>query len=218
MGIRVLAFSDVHGDKMLIARLKDTLNAYRSGIDVVLCCGDITPVHGNTIEAARMIGDLGIRTLVVPGNFEMPNDLRMACKELNWTDLHGKYVEVKGYLFAGCGGGNISPFSTPYELREDQFGELLSKLKGIDGQRSGEGDNSSRRRLVLLTHCPPYGIVDEPKQGMHVGSNAIADYVMQEKPLIHFCGHIHEQGGREGMLAETRVVNVARNIKIVDIP
>ncbi|MEM0364559.1 MAG: metallophosphoesterase [Candidatus Nitrosocaldus sp.] len=208
MGIRILAFSDIHGDRELVARLKDTLSISRASIDVAVCCGDITPVHGNTIEAARMIGDLGVRTLVVPGNFEMPNDMRMACKELNWTDLHGKYIEVKGYVFAGCGGGNISPFSTPYELGEDQFNELLSKLKGIN--RDG--------RLVLLTHCPPYGIVDEPRKGMHVGSNAIASYVIQEKPLAHFCGHIHEQGGKEGMLEGSRIINVARNIRIVELP
>lgn len=208
MGIRILTFSDVHGDKALIARLKDTVDTYRSSIDVILCCGDITPVHGSTVEAARMIGDLGIRTLAVPGNFEMPNDMRMVCKELNWTDLHGKYIEVKGYLFAGCGGGNISPFSTPHELSEDQFSELLSKIRNIN--REG--------RLVLLTHCPPYGVVDETNQGIHVGSNAIAEYILQERPLMHFCGHIHEQGGREGTLGSTRIINTARNIMMVDLP
>ncbi|MCS6767784.1 MAG: metallophosphoesterase [Candidatus Nitrosocaldus sp.] len=208
MGIRILAFSDIHGDRALIARLKDTLNASRSGIDIAVCCGDITPVHGSTIDAARMIGNLGVRTLIVPGNFEMPNDLRTACKELNWTDLHGKYIEFKGYVFAGCGGGNVSPFSTPYELGEDQFSELLGRLRGIN--RDG--------RLVLLTHCPPYGVVDEPRQGMHVGSSAIAGYVMEERPMMHFCGHIHEQGGREGTLGGTRVVNTARNIMLVELP
>jgi Icc-related predicted phosphoesterase len=201
--LRILAFSDLHGDPKLIERVKS--EAKSKSIDVALCCGDITPIHGNTIEVARAIGNLGVRTLAVPGNFELPDDMRIACKENNWTDLHGKYIEVKGYLFAGCGGGNKSPFNTPYELSEDEFKDILSKLDTI---RSG---------FIMLTHCPPYGVVDEAKNGIHLGSKAIAEFIALKKPLLHFCGHIHEQGGNEGMLNGTKVINVARNIRIIEI-
>jgi Icc-related predicted phosphoesterase len=201
--LRILAFSDIHGDKVLIDRLKERVRDEK--IDVALCCGDITPIHGSTIDTARMIGDLGIRTLAVPGNFELPDNMRIACKENNWTDLHGKYIEVKGYVFAGCGGGNISPFNTPYELTEDKFREMLDKISDI---KSG---------FIMLTHCPPYGVLDEARAGMHLGSKAIADFIKDKKPLLHFCGHIHEQGGNEGVLGSSRVINVARSIKIVEI-
>ncbi len=201
--LRILAFSDLHGDAKLIEMVKGQIKGNR--VDVVLCCGDITPVHGNTIEVARTIGSLGVRTLAVPGNFELPDDMRIACKENNWTDLHGKCIEVKGYIFAGCGGGNKSPFNTPYELSEDEFKGILAKL---DDLSSG---------FIMLTHCPPYGVVDEARNGMHLGSKAIADFIAAKRPILHFCGHIHEQGGNEGMLNTTKVINVARNVKIIEI-
>lgn len=196
----ILAFSDVHGDPLLIDRMK---NAAKD-CDLVLCCGDITPAHGKTIDAARRIGKLGARVLAIPGNFELPNDMSIVCKELGWTDLHGKSFEINGIVFAGCGGGNMSPFGTPYELSEEEFQQLLDKL-------------DTSKRFVFASHCPPKGFVDEPKQRLHVGSEAIRKFVEERQPMYQFCGHIHECGGKEAKVGNTKVVNVAKQITLLDI-
>jgi hypothetical protein len=172
--------------------------------DLVLCCGDITPAHGKTIDAARRIGKLGARVLAIPGNFELPNDMSIVCKELGWTDLHGKSFEINGIVFAGCGGGNMSPFGTPYELSEEEFQQLLDKL-------------DTSKRFVFASHCPPKGFVDEPKQRLHVGSEAIRKFVEERQPMYQFCGHIHECGGKEAKVGNTKVVNVAKQITLLDI-
>ena len=198
--MRVLAFSDVHGDQSLIDKIKQTSR----DCDLVLCCGDITPAHGKTIDAGRRIGKLGARVLAVPGNFELPNDMSILCKELGWTDLHGKSFEIQGVMFAGCGGGNAGPFNTPYELSEHEFKELLDKL-------------DTSKRFVFASHCPPKGFVDEPRQGLHVGSEAIRYFVEEKQPILQFCGHIHESGGKGVDIGKTRVINVARQIKLLDI-
>lgn len=198
--MRILAFSDVHGDQSLIDRIKQAAK----GCDLVLCCGDITPAHGKTIDAGRRIGKLDARVLAIPGNFELPNDMRTVCKELGWIDLHGKSFEINGIVFAGCGGGNIGPFRTPYELSEQEFKELLDKL-------------DTSKPFVFVSHCPPKGFVDEPRQGLHVGSEAMRKFVEEKQPIFQFCGHIHESGGKEASIGNTRVINVAKQIKLLDI-
>ncbi len=198
--MRVLVFSDVHGDQSLIDKVKQAAK----DCDLVLCCGDITPVHGETLDVGRRIGNLHTRVLAVPGNFELPNDMSIVCKELGWTDLHGKSFEINGILFAGCGGGNTGSFNTPYELSEQEFNDILDKL-------------DTSKRFVLATHCPPKGCVDEPKQGLHAGSEAIRNFVVEKQPMLQFCGHIHEGGGKEGSIGSTRVINVAKQVKLIDI-
>jgi len=198
--LRVLAFSDVHGDQSLIDKIKQAAK----DCDLVICCGDITPAHGKTIDIGRRIGKLSARVLAIPGNFEIPHDMSIVCKELGWTDLHSKNFEINGIMFAGCGGGNTGPFNTPYELSEQDFKELLDRL-------------DTSKRFVLATHCPPKGFVDEPRSGLHVGSEVIRKFVEEKQPMFQFCGHIHESGGKEANVGSTRVINVAKQIKLIDI-
>jgi Icc-related predicted phosphoesterase len=198
--LRILAFSDIHGDQLLIERIKQVAR----DCDLVICCGDITPAHGKTIDVGRRIGKLGTRVLAVPGNFELPNDMSVVCKELGWTDLHGKSFEINNIMFAGCGGGNTGPFNTPYELSEPEFNDILERL-------------DMQKRFVLVTHCPPKGCVDEPRLGLHVGSEAIRDFVEERHPILQFCGHIHESGGKEVNVGNTRIINVAKQIKLIEI-
>jgi Icc-related predicted phosphoesterase len=48
---------------------------------------------------------------------------------------------------------------------------------------------------ILITHGPPYGIMDINDVGRHCGSKALRDAVERVKPKLHVFGHIHE--GRE---------------------
>lgn len=198
--MRLLVFSDVHGDQSIISKIRQEAK----NCDLILCCGDITPVHGKPLDTARQIGKFDVQLLAIPGNFERPNDMEEICKELGWINLHGKHVEINGLGFAGCGGGNISPFNTPYELTDEQFKEILKKF-------------TIRDRFVFLSHCPSKGFVDKVRSGTHVGSAAIEEFVRKTQPILQFCGHIHEEGGREAMHGKTRICNVARQVKLIDV-
>ena len=134
MKMRLLAFSDVHGDQSIIAKIKQKAK----DCDLILCCGDIAPAHGIAIDAARQIGKFDASVLAIQGNFETPSEMELVCKELGWIDLHGKSIEIQGLLFFGCGGGNIGPFNTPYELTEEQFKEILHKFNRSEERRVGK--------------------------------------------------------------------------------
>ena len=57
---------------------------------------------------------------------------------------------------------------------------------------------------ILLTHCPPYEILDKVfYRGINVGSISLLNKVKEVKPKVHIFGHIHECYGsvkREGTL------------------
>lgn len=54
---------------------------------------------------------------------------------------------------------------------------------------------------VLITHCPPYGILDElqnpkpPEYNSHVGCLILKKELKRIKPKVHLFGHIHEAYG-----------------------
>jgi hypothetical protein len=51
-------------------------------------------------------------------------------------------------------------------------------------------------QTVFVTHSPAFGVLDLGMLGLHAGSRTIFDFVAVHKPLVHTCGHVHEQFGR----------------------
>ena len=47
---------------------------------------------------------------------------------------------------------------------------------------------------ILITHCPPYGILDFD-DGINYGSTELLARVEEIKPRLHLFGHIHKQHG-----------------------
>lgn len=50
---------------------------------------------------------------------------------------------------------------------------------------------------ILITHGPPYGILDKTARGDHAGCEELMDAIKRVAPDIHVFGHIHEAYGRE---------------------
>jgi Icc-related predicted phosphoesterase len=48
---------------------------------------------------------------------------------------------------------------------------------------------------VLLTHGPVYGILDVVVNEQHAGDKDLLKRVLEIKPKVHVCGHIHESYG-----------------------
>lgn len=61
---------------------------------------------------------------------------------------------------------------------------------------------------ILITHSPPYGILDECSQG-RVGSKSLRETMLRVKPKLHVFGHIHECGGKQIDLVNTICVNAS---------
>jgi Icc-related predicted phosphoesterase len=48
---------------------------------------------------------------------------------------------------------------------------------------------------LLLTHGPVYGILDQVLNEQHAGDRDLLRKVLEIKPKVHVCGHIHESYG-----------------------
>ena len=51
---------------------------------------------------------------------------------------------------------------------------------------------------ILISHGPPRGILDQDRDGKHVGSKALASTVRKKPVWLHLFGHIHGAFGQQG--------------------
>ncbi len=146
--------------------------------DFTLFLGDVTDM-GTGEDAVRIIQDINSEVYVIPGNCD-PRDMSRKISGVA-HDMHGKSTVIDGIHFAGLGGSNITIFGTPFELTEN---ELYQGLKEI-----------SKKGMVLMTHVPSYGILDQIPSGQSVGSKAVKRIVDEFKPILALSGHVHEAIG-----------------------
>jgi Icc-related predicted phosphoesterase len=130
--------------------------------------------------------------------------------------LHNRIIKVKGFNLIGYHGRvkyldeNIVE-APELMFNEDKAAEELNKLF----------ENVDPRTTILVTHVPPYGILDKVKEDWvpyavstygdkakqgHIGSTAFRDVALKYHPLVHTFGHIHESAGVE-KLGETIFMN-----------
>ena len=66
------------------------------------------------------------------------------------------------------------------------------------------------RHIILVSHTPPLDTsCDRLRDGRHVGSSAVREFIMEHQPDICLCGHIHESRS-EDKLGKTVIVNPGR--------
>ena len=61
---------------------------------------------------------------------------------------------------------------------------------------------------VLITHTPPYGILDKSSRQIHLGCKDLLQKVKQIKPQYHIFGHIHASYGKV-KTGETTFINAS---------
>ena len=146
--------------------------------------GDITN-FGPDEDVEKMLQIIERPIMAIPGNCDLQTILKVLDNS-KATNLHNKSQRIGNITFIGLGGSNPTPFNTPFELQEDEIEHDLEKMVK---EAENDPDNST---IVLLTHAPPYGTVDEIPIG-HVGSIAIGTFLDRVDLIV--CGHIHEARG-----------------------
>ncbi len=188
--MKLLLFSDLHQDAAAARRL-----VQRSlHVDVAIGAGDFANGRHGLDTCLDVLRAIAVPTVLVAGNNESTEELAAACRD--WPQahvLHGSGVSIGGVTFYGLGGGvPVTPFGPwSYDFTEDQATALLA------GCPAG---------CVLVTHSPPRGAVDVSR-GRSLGSAAIRQAVLQKKPILVVCGHIHNCAGQTARLGDSPVVN-----------
>ena len=190
--MKVLIFSDIHGDVRALAWI------VAQPADLYICAGDLATFGKGLEKCGKALEPLGEKLWVLPGNHETHDDIRKFCGRFGFVDFHRRVLEAKRTPWAGLGYSNITPFKTPGEYTEEEIAEALAAFGGIAG-------------LHLVIHVPPYGTrLDEYAPGKHGGSTALRAWVEREQPSYLFCGHIHETAGLSDRLGVTQCINVGK--------
>jgi Icc-related predicted phosphoesterase len=189
--MKLLVFSDLHSDFRTAAKLVELSNT----VDVVVGAGDFCVVRQGLDEIIAPLSAIKKPAVVVPGNSESTEELIQACR--SWKSahvLHGSSTTIDGVTFFGIGGGiPITPFgSWSYDFSEDEARDLLR-----DCPSGG----------VLVSHSPPWGLLDLSSDGRSLGSQAVRETIDNKRPELVACGHIHGSAGLIEEISETTVIN-----------
>lgn len=197
--MRLLIFSDIHGDIQTLERLVAT------EADYYIAAGDLTSWGRGLDRCGEVLRDRGDRVWVLPGNHESSEQVAELCRKFRLRDFHERTFQAGGYQVAGLGYSNPTPFHTPGEYSEE---ELASRLAVF----------AEMKPLVLICHCPPLGTpLDRVREGVHAGSRAVREFIERCQPEYFICGHIHEAEGVEVTLGKTQAVNAGRRGYLLDV-
>jgi len=189
--MKILAFSDLHGDKKALSSLIKISNSKKP--DVIVCTGDISDNRMSVKDIITELKKSGKPILIVHGNHETREEIK---SDKQVTNLHKKIMSIENHNFIGFGGGGFS--------RKDLEFETFSK-------------NIKKENIVLVTHAPPYNTSLDILPMGHVGSMSIKNFIKKHKPVLVICGHIHENDGKSEKINKTLIINPGIKGKIIEI-
>ncbi len=149
--------------------------ALERDVDAVVTLGDLQPSWIEPLERLRK------PKLGVYGN----HDDEPYMTYFGIDNLHLNQIDLGKVTFAGFEGcvsyrrsgiGRVGPSYTQRQARK-----LIRKLPAAD---------------VLLCHCPPLGVNDDPEDPAHIGFEGLLDWVDRHQPRHLLHGHTHPLGGR----------------------
>ncbi len=196
--MKLLAFSDLHRD----LRQAEKLVELADGVDVVVGAGDFASIYKGLEETIEVLKSIDKPTVLVSGNNETDGSLRAVCEDWPVAKvLHGNGAEIDGINFFGLGGGiPTTPWDWSFDLTEEEAEAMLAECPQ-DG--------------ILVVHSPPRGYLDGPGD-THLGSEAILKAIEAKQPRIAVFGHIHECGGQESTIGNTRVFNLGPEGTVIE--
>jgi len=198
--LKILAASDLHGDSKLVKKLAE--KAEKEKVDLVVLCGDITG-WTETKNIIKPFKEKNKRVLLIPGNWDSFATTDFLANIYGVRNIHGYAVQYENVGFFGAGGA-VGP--GPGAISEKEILSTLEKahanLKGIE-------------KKIMVTHMHPSPSISE-FSGIP-GSKAITTAIKKFKPSILLHGHIHEASGIEQKIGNTKVINVGREGKIIEI-
>ena len=166
--------------------------AEQLGVAAVFCLGDLDRAW---IES---LAHLRLPRVGVHGNHD-PEELLL---EVEVDDLHMKRTSLGGLTVAGFEGCVRYGGGGPHHYTQRQASKLAKKLPAAD---------------VLLTHCPPRGINDDPDDPAHVGFDGLLDWVRRHEPRHLLHGHTHPLGGQVMTRFEGTRIHWVRGARVVQL-
>lgn len=197
---KILAAADIHGEPKIAKKLAE--KAQKEKVDLVVLCGDILGFQ-ETKNIIKPFKDKNQKVLLLPGNWDSFATTDFLAEIYGVRNIHGYSVKYENIGFFGAGGaegpgpGRITEKELFWTLKKAHSG-----LKGIE-------------KKIMVTHMHPSPSFSEIS-GIK-GSKAITEAIKQFRPNILLHGHIHEAPRIEQKIGKTRIINVGKEGKIIEI-
>jgi Icc-related predicted phosphoesterase len=168
------------------------LMAEQLGVDAVMCLGDLDRAWIESLASVR------VPRVGVHGNHD-PEGL---LPEVEVDDLHLKRTSLGGLTVAGFEGCVRYGNGGPHQYTQRQASKLAKRLPAAD---------------ILLAHCPPRGINDDPDDPAHVGFEGLLDWVERHQPRHLLHGHTHPMSGTVMTRFDGTRVHWIRGARVVQL-
>ncbi len=171
--------------------------------DVLIHCGDAT-ASGTIQQAGEFLDWFNHfpheHKIFVPGNHDFawerfPRAILETLSALtDITCLIDESCEIEGLKFYG----------SPWQPEFCNWAFNLPRGQELQEKWALIPDDTD----VLITHGPPYGILDATERGEHVGCQDLILRLIQVQPKIHAFGHVHHSYG-DDKLCGTHFINAS---------
>jgi hypothetical protein len=190
--MKILAFTDIHDSLSALEKIRHKIKAKNP--DILVCTGDISIFEHGLGKIMKKMNSLGKKIVIIHGNHEEEDTFAKHCKSLkNLVFIHKSHYIENDVLFIGYGGGGFVTVDKEFEKFSLKFSKLIKENPG--------------KKVVLLTHAPPYKTSLDEIEKEHCGSKSLRNFVEKNRIDYMFCGHIHENFGQEDTIKKTKCIN-----------
>jgi len=200
--MKILAAGCLHSNSDLIERLAK--QAEDEKVDLVVLTGDLTFGEASTDNIVGPFVKRNKKVALIPGNHETVATADFLAQKYGVTNLHGYGLKHGDIGLFGCGGANMGLF----QLSESEiFNHLTKSHKYV----------KDAKKRIMVTHVHPAESKMEQFSEFVKGSTGVTRAIEALKPDLLLCSHVHEASGLEETIGTTRIVNVAKTGKIIEI-
>jgi Icc-related predicted phosphoesterase len=193
--LKILAAGDLHGDIGLSKKLSK--KAKKEKVDLVVLSGDINGSEDLGNKMLMPFSEANQRVLFIPGNWESSGE-HEAMKKFG-KSIHNYYVNYGDVGIVGIGSEDWH-----LELDKEDFKMIKENFDRM---------KSKKRILVSHLHAEGTGAEFSGIPGDKILRKAVEEF----KPDLLISSHIHEAEGVEDKIGKTRVVQVGKKGKILEI-
>ena len=195
--LKILVAGDLHGDISASKKLSE--KAEKEKVDLVLLLGDIH-VQQMSKGLISPFKKANQKVLFVPGNWDTTLETKMLQERYGLRNLDGYYTTYKDVDIIGVG-------TSDFRLSLDEK-KTMDRLKK-------NFEKSKSRKKILISHLHP--AKTKAEFSGFPGSKAVRKAVDYFHPDFVLSAHIHEAEGIEEKIGKTRVINVGKKGKIIEI-
>ncbi|MFH0712004.1 MAG: metallophosphoesterase [archaeon] len=193
--LRILAAADLHGSLDIARKL--SVKARKNKVDLVVLAGDIYGYAEGDEDILGAFAEAGQKVVFVPGNCDFDEEHEMLKKKAK--SIHNYYVTYGDVGIAGIGNPN-------WKLSLDE-NDLVEMRRNFEMMKP--------KKRILVSHLHAAGTAAE-FSGI-AGDEIVRRAVDEFEPDLLIAAHIHEGEGIEDRIGKTRVVQVGRRGKIIEV-